>query len=185
MIQWHLDYGFIGIIRWQILWDRLGETLTWRPMNSREAFKLSKTDKDTVGTDTVREQYSDRMALGWGTVHIQSYMNQEEADRQWGPRNVRVKRWSATHSTFQGWWPGKEEVEDGIAWARELEQGVMEEGEGARASGKVAWEVAETGEQTEMLGETRRGRSELRAVLSLALRFTRKSVRVWWDKKPP
>lgn len=111
-------------------------------------------------------------------------MNQEEADRQWGPRNVRVKRWSASHNNFHGWWPGKEEVEDDIVWAWELEQGMMEEGEGARASEKVAWEVAEPGEQTEMLGATRRWRSELRANFSLALHFTRKFVRVWWDKKP-
>lgn len=100
MIQWHLDYGFIGRIRWQILCDRLGETLKWRPMNSREAFKLSKIDKDTVGTDTVRELASDRMTLGVWTVHIQSYMNQGEADSQWGPRNVRVKRWSASYNNF-------------------------------------------------------------------------------------
>lgn len=106
-------------------------------MNSREAFKLSKIDKNTIGTDTVRELASDRMALGVWTVHIQSYMNQGEADSQWGPKNVRVKRWSASHNNFHGWWPGKEEVEDGIVWARELEQGMMEEGERARASEKI------------------------------------------------
>lgn len=57
------------------------------------------------------------MALGWDTVHIQSYMNQEEAERQWGPRNVRVKGGQPATITH-GWWPGKEEVEDDIVWAR-------------------------------------------------------------------